>query len=146
MSIEPEITSTFFDEFDTIETKVLEALLHEVIDLEFSKSKNLLHEVIEPEVPNPPSYITLGPSPSLPLSQTEPPSIYLGSNDESIPYGLVSIEEIRKEDPRPSTPVHWSGLHFYSTQPLPPFQNPTQTPLPNSFDSHISHDNIHWDC
>jgi len=64
-------------------------------------------------VHQPYSPVTSLPSPSLPLSQAEPPSIYLGPNGESLPYGLVSIEETPQEEPRPSTPIHWSGLHFY---------------------------------
>lgn len=81
------------------------------------------------------SLVTSVPSPSLPLSQIKLPSIYLGRNGEPLPYGLVRIKGIPQEESHPSTPIHWSGLNFYQAHPLLPLQTPTQTPLPNSFDS-----------
>jgi hypothetical protein len=104
-------------------------LLPEVIEPDLPESETLFPEVIEPEEPQPSSPVTSGPSSSLPLSQTQPPTIYLGPDGEPLPYGLVSIEEIPQEEPHPSTPVHWEGLHFYQTDPLPPLQ----TPDTNSF-------------
>jgi len=120
LSIEPEITYTFDGEFDTIETEAPETLLLEVIKPDFLELNTLIHEVVEPEEPQPYSPITSDPSHSLPLSQTKPPTIYLGPDGEPLPYRLMSIEEILQEEPRLSTPFPWSRLHFYQTSPLPP--------------------------
>jgi len=46
--------------------------------------------------------------------------IYLGPNGEPLPYEILSIEYIPQEQPHPSTLIHWSGIHFYHTDPLPP--------------------------
>jgi len=58
LSTNPEITSTFGDESDTIETKALETLLPEVIEPNFLESDNLLPQVVEPEETQPSSHVT----------------------------------------------------------------------------------------
>lgn len=83
-------------------------------------SHTLLPNVFKPDETQPYSPITSSPSPSLPLSQKKPPTIYLGPDGEPLPYGLVSIEDIPQEEPHSSTYVHWSGVHFYQNDPLPP--------------------------
>lgn len=120
MSFEPKITSIPIGDIDTIETKVHETLLPDVVEFDLLESKTLFSEVIEPEEPQPYLTESLGPSSFFPLSQTEP--IYLGPDDEHLPNGIQSIEEIHQEEPHPSTFVHWEGIHFYQTKPLLPPQ------------------------
>jgi len=134
LTTEPEITSTLAGESDTIKTEAPETLLPEVIEPDFPKLATLFPEVAEPKEPQPSSPVSLGPPPSLPLSQIKPPIIYLGPIVGPLPYRLVSIDEIPQEESHQSTLVHWGGLHFYHTGPLPLLQNPTQTPLPYSLD------------
>lgn len=66
VSIEPEMTSSFVDESDTVKKQELEILLPKVIELECLESETLQLEVIQPKAPQLTTHVTLGPSSSLP--------------------------------------------------------------------------------
>jgi len=144
LSFEPEITSIPVGDTYTIEREVPETLLPKVIESDLLESKNLFPEVIEPKEPQPSSPDSLGPSSSLPLSKAEP--IYLGHDSEPLPYGLLSIEEIPQEEPRPSTLVHWEGL-FLIKPILFRLLNLIHNLLYLILWAYplISHSNLHWD-
>lgn len=92
MSFKPKITTILIGDVDTIETKVPKTLLPKVIESELPKLETLFLKIIEPKEPHPSSPNSLGPSSSLPLSQTKP--IYLGPGGGPLPHGLLSIEQI----------------------------------------------------
>lgn len=100
--------------------EVHETLLPEVIQYDLPESENFLPEVIELEKPQPYLPESFGPSSSLLLSQIKP--IQLGPNSEPLPYIILSIEDIPQEEPHPSTPIDWEGLHFHQNEPFPPPQ------------------------
>jgi len=70
LSSESKITSIHVGDTDTIEIEVLETLLPEVIESDIPQSETLFLEVIEPKDHHPYLPESLGPSSSLPLSQT----------------------------------------------------------------------------
>ena len=88
LSTKPDITSSLAGKYDTIEIEVPELLLPEVIEPDFTKLHTLLPEVMQPELPQPPIHVTSRPFSSLPLSQIELQTIYLGPDSETLPYGI----------------------------------------------------------
>jgi len=86
-------------DFDIVDTEAPEIFLPEVIELDFPKSGETQIEVIQPKVPQPYSPLNLRPSHSLPLSQTQPQTIYLRPDGEPLPLGHVSIKYIPEEEP-----------------------------------------------
>lgn len=130
--MEPNITSSLVSDSDPFETKALEISLPEVIEPDFPESEITQTEVIQFEVPYPSIRITSGPSHSLPLSYTQPQTIYLGPDGEPLPPGLVSIKEIPQEEPQPSYSIR-ARDHVCQSHPFPSPHTPFQPPLSNYF-------------
>ena len=78
---------------------------------------NLNPEVEQPEVVHPLVIPQFSVAIESPISHSQPPEIYFGPDDEILPPGLISIEEI-PQDETPLSPTHFGeDIYLYESFP-----------------------------